>query len=429
MRKWVLMLLLLSSVVIADKAGLVVQFDNSTVIKKCIEFQSGASAFDVLENSGLQIATRDFGPGLGMALCKIGDVGCSADNCFCQSEYWGFYYLSGGSWEYAPVGISGYTISNGDVLGFRWGAYGDKPELHSFGEICSSPTQGGGGRPVRHFVITMNGNCSKEPFVINVKEKEEGGVIWEPTAFSLAGDQNIKVESGVGIKVLLHEIYFGRDAGFEKVAFLFTNKEGNTSFIPEKAGKYRLEFEKGGDFLREEREIEIDVCKREMTVTNKSVEEPKSEKKEVESNITRVDIISPETAVVNSTVILRMLSETGEPLANESIIAEFSGSMKGLITNESGEVAFTAEKEGVYSYSSPNHTLLVYRVTNVIEATKVVLKSKTPLVMQRDETPPSVGMAVANPLQNALSALVGGIIVLALLYMLQKARKMHSGKS
>ena len=423
-RRWILLLLLLSSTVIADKAGLVVQFDNFTIIKKCIEFQSGASALDVLGNSGLQIVTKDYGAGLGVALCKIGDVGCSADNCFCQSQYWGFYYIVGGNWEYAPVGISGYTVRNGDVLGFRWGVYGDKPELHSFDEVCPSPAmQRGQSEPIKYFMISMNGNCSNEPFFINVREKDKKQNIWNPTNFFLAKDLSyIDVEYGVGTRVLLHQVYFGKDAGFEKVAVLFTDKEGNASFIPNKPGGYRLEFEKEG-FLGEEREIDISECKGEMASANKSVEEPRHESKGTEPNITRIDITAPATAEVNDSVIVSVTSETGKPLANERIVVEFSGNRKEITTNESGKAIFTAEKEGVYVYSSPDHTLSAYRLTNVIESTKIALKSQEAMpLVQRVETSQSVGMVVANPLPNTLTALAGGVIVLVLLFIFKKAR-------
>src|SRR5271157_2428241 len=151
-----LVLLLLSGAVVADSVGLVVQFDNSTVITKCVEVNSNASAFDVLMNSGLQLVTKDYGTGMGMALCGIGNTGCSEDNCFCSSQYWGFYYITGSSWEYAPAGISEFTVSNGDVIGFRWGAYGDIPELHSFSGICtpSAPGAAGGGESIKYFNVS-----------------------------------------------------------------------------------------------------------------------------------------------------------------------------------------------------------------------------------------------------------------------------------
>ena len=416
MRKLVLMLILLSSAVLADRAGLVVQFDNSSVIKKCIEFQGGASAYYILSNSGLNLVTKDYGAGLGMAVCKIGDTGCDADNCFCKPEYWGFYYMSGGKWEYAPVGISSYDVKNGEVLGFRWGLYEDQPELHSFSEICASSAQNGGWQ-IRYFSVAMDGNCTEEPLVITVKERNVG-TIWEPTPFFLAGNlPNSDVEYGVGIKVLLHQIYFGNDAGFEKVAVLFTNKDGSASFIPEKPGRYRLEFEKEG-FLREEREFVINECKRAIVAAINSVEELKPEKKEVEQNTTRVDIIAPESAVMNSTVIVKLLSEEGKPLVYESIIVEFSGGRKELITNESGEATFTPQKEGVYSYSSPNRTLYAYRVTSVIEPSKIELKNPITPVVQVEEAPPSLGMATAGISPEILGA--GVVLILVLLYLIQR---------
>lgn len=418
MRRLVLMLILLSGAVIADRAGLVVQFDSSTVIKKCVEFQTGASAFDVLNNSGLQVVTRDYGPGLGVAICGIKGIGCSADNCFCQSDYWSFSYLVGGKWAYSDVGISSYTVNNGDVLGFRWGAYGDQLELYSLEEICPSAiTQGGVAKPIMRFDISMSGNCTNKSFVINVKENVDKAVVWEPTAFFPSGSSGYAdVENGAGIKVLLHEVYSGRDAGFENVAFLFTDKEGNASFIPMKPGVYRLEFEKYG-FLREYREVDIDDCVNETVVlTNRSVEEPAGEK--VEPNITRVDIIAPQSAVVNSTVTVELMSDEGKPIAYGSIVVDFSGGRKELVTNESGEAAFTAPEEGVYSYSSPGNILYSYRVTNVVEPTKVEFKGHAGTqVVEIDEVAPSAAMATAGASPEIVGA--GVVLVLVLLYFIQ----------
>lgn len=420
MRKLILMLLLLSSTVIADRAGLVVQSSSSNVVKKCVEFQKGDNAFDFLRKSGLQIVTKDYGAGLGVAICGIENIGCSADNCFCDSNYWNFDYAENGNWVYSSVGISSYNTRDGDVLGFRWGVWGDEPEFHSFSELCpSSNSQGGGGIPIGYFDIDVKGNCSNEPFIINVKEKT-GGIIWEPTIFFLAGSiENADVENGVGIKILLHQTYLGKDAGFEKVAMLFTDKKGNASFVPEKAGRYRLEFEKEG-FLREEREIDVVECVKEVAQSTRLVEE-KTENKEVEPNITRVDIIAPANAVVNSTVIVKMISETGEPLAYESILVEFSGGRKELITNESGEATFSTDEEGVYSYSSPNHILSSLKVTNIIKPTEFSLETSKVPEPQGSETAPSAAMAVASPSPVILGG--GVIIILVLLYLLREVRK------
>lgn len=413
MRRLVLMLLLLSGTVVADSVGLVIQFDNSTVITRCVEVNSNASASDTLMNSGLQLVTKDYGPGMGIALCKIGDTGCGEDNCFCSSDYWGFYYLAGSSWEYAPSGISEFAVSNGNVIGFRWGEYGDIPELYSFSEICSPP-ENGGGESIRYFNISVSGNCSNEPFMISVKESGRG-VIWEPSGFFRSGLGYAEVEDGVGIKVLLHEDYAGNDAGFEKVAFLFTDKEGNASFIPEKPGEYELEFDKEG-FLVESREIDVNECTRE-NATSKLVEELKSAV-EVEPNITRVDIIAPQDASVNSTVTVKMLSDDGKPLSYGGIIVESPGGSKELVTNESGEAAFTAEEQGIYTYSSPNHTLSAYRATNVMGPSKIVLKSPTTTQVVQEQAPASVGMAAAGTSPEIIGA--GVILVLVLLYLIQR---------
>jgi hypothetical protein len=411
-----LMLLLLSGAVVADSVGLVVQSDNSTVITKCVEVNSNASALDVLVNSGLQLVTKDYGPGMGLALCKIGDTGCSEDNCFCSSDYWGFYYISGSSWDYAPVGISEFAVSNGNVIGFNWGAYGDTPELYSFNEICALSAQGG-GESIRYFNVSMNGNCSNEPFTINVKESG-GGVIWEPSGFFVSGLGYAEVENGVGIKVLLHEDYAGKDAGFEKVAFLFTDKEGNASFIPEKPDEYELEFSKEG-FLGESEDVDVNDCMIENATSN-SVEEvePAGKVEPNILNITRVDIIAPEDADVNSTVTVKMLSEDGKSLSYGSITVGFPGGSKELVTNESGEATFTAEEQGVYSYSSPDHTLSAYRATYIMESNKIVLKSPAATQVVQEEAPAPVGMATAG----ASPEIIGGgvVLVLVLLYLIQR---------
>ena len=414
-------LLILSGIVFAGRAGLVVQLSNSSVITKCVEFKDGGSAFDLLQSSGLSVATKDYGGELGVAVCKMLNVGCEADNCFCQSEYWNFNYIEGGGWVYAPVGISGYMMKDGDVLGFRWGVWGDKPELHLFSEICPSSTQqSGGGRPIRYFGIEVNANCSEEQVVIDAKEKG-GGAVWEPTSFfSTEKGLDITVENGVGVRVLMHVTQAGRDAGFEKIAFLFTDREGKADFTPQRSGVYRLEFEKDG-FLREEREIKIGECRKEIVITNQPVEMFGSRNEELETNITRVQIIAPESALMNSTVVVRMLSTEGKPLVYESIIVEFPGGRKELITNESGEATFSAEEKGVYSYSSPKHLLSSFEVTNVIEPGKISLESPQAPQAPPAEAPPSVGMATAGTSPVILVA--GAIIILALLYLLREVRK------
>jgi hypothetical protein len=265
------MLLMLSAIVSAGRAGLVVQFSNSSIFEKCVDFKDGESAFEFIKNSGLVVGTYKYET-LGIALCKIGPFGCDASNCFCKSDYWGFYYLDGKDWKYSDSGIGDYKMRDGDVIGFRWGSYGDTPEMHSFNELCESGMQ-------------------------------------KPT----------------------------------------------------------------------------------MAV-----------------------ITAPKSVPANSTVLVRMTSANGKPLVYESIIVEFSGGKKELITNESGEATFSAGQAGVYAYSSPNH-LLDPRFTDVTE-NEVSLKNEGAAPAQKEEAQ-TVSMTTAAP----SPLLIGGgvILILVLLYLLQ----------
>ena len=440
MRKFVLILLLLSGMVIAGRVGLVVQFDGSSIITKCVtipvdeDAKAGcnlngwcnagvgdSTVETVLSNSGLRVVTGGTDPCFGRPLCKIEDAGCDASNCFCSSSYWGFFYLSSGSWQYAECGISGFNVKDGDVLGFRWGNYGSTPEVHTFDELCpSSASQNGIELPtLRYFEIETRADCSGEPLLIEVRESG-GGAVWEMTSFiSTYGGLNIS-EYGVRVNVLLHQSYFGMDAGFEKVALLFTDEEGKASFIPRKSGVYRLEFDKDG-FLSEEREVEVAECEKAVTESSRPVEVAGPDMRETGPNITRVEILAPPTSLLNSTVVVKMMSEDGKPLAYESIVVKSAGGEKQLITNESGEATFTAEDEGVYNYGSPDHLLNSFVVTNVIKAAEVSLERAEVPEHQEAGAAPSAAMAVANPSPTIIG--VSAVIILALLYLLKEVRK------
>jgi len=271
-KRLVLMLLMLSATVFAARAGLVVQFDNSSVFKKCVDFKDGDSAFEFIKNSGLGVATQRY-QDLGIALCRIGSFGCESDNCFCKPEYWGFYRMSWGQWVYSEVGIADYKMREGDVVGFRWGSYGSTPEMHSFSELCMNEAQ----------------------------------------------------------------------------------------------------------------------------------------------NQTRAIITAPRTVPVDSTVVVKLTSEDGKPLVYEKVVVEFAGGWKELVTNESGEATFSANQQGVYEYSSPNHLLNPLKFTSV-EKSVISLTEETPATSQ-EETAQPVAMAISNP----SPVIIGGgvVIILALLYLLR----------
>jgi len=269
-KRLLLMLLILSATVFAGRAGLVVQFGNSSVFKKCVDFNDGESAFEFIENSGLAVVTHSYET-IGIALCRIGSTGCDSSNCFCKSDYWGFYYLEGNNWKYSDAGIADYKVKEGDVVGFRWGSFGNLPEMHNFNELC-------------------------------------------------------------GVQ-----------------------------------------------------------------------------------NATRAIITAPNTVQVGGNVVVKLTSDDGKPLVYEKVIVEFTGERKELVTNESGEAAFSAEQQGVYTYSSPNH-LLNPRFTNA-EKGIISLKNEETAPVQGEEASKPVAMATASPSPLVVGG--GVLLVLALLYLLQ----------
>ena len=120
-----------------NRVGLVVQFDENTVVTQCVEFsEASITGYQVLERSGLSIEA-EFSP-QGAAICKIENQGCPADNCLlCDfPNYWAYWHLNQGSWFYSPIGASNYDVHDGDVEGWRWGVGGTPSEAPSFDEIC-----------------------------------------------------------------------------------------------------------------------------------------------------------------------------------------------------------------------------------------------------------------------------------------------------
>ena len=123
----------------ANRAALVIQFDSTQVLTFCITFpESSISGHDLLQRSGLLIISA-VDP-LGYAVCKIDQLGCPEEDCFCQSppNYWSYWHLDQGDWVYSPAGSSTYTIQNGAVDGWAWGpGPGYPPPPVTFDQICN----------------------------------------------------------------------------------------------------------------------------------------------------------------------------------------------------------------------------------------------------------------------------------------------------
>jgi hypothetical protein len=128
------------------RVALVVQFLDGSIEGKCIEIDKKPfTGYDVLSASGYSLIT-DISGSIGVAICKIGSEGCSADNCFCSMpNYWAYWHLGKDAngqdaWQYSNLGASNFIVSAGDVEGWRFGEGAPPAEKPAFEEICTSPT-------------------------------------------------------------------------------------------------------------------------------------------------------------------------------------------------------------------------------------------------------------------------------------------------
>jgi len=144
----VVLFLILIDLVSAVRVGVVVEFPNGGIFKRCVTVDKGENAYEILKESGLKIEWS-YDERFGHALCAILDMGCPAENCFCSSSYWNFYIkgIHDDSWKYSSVGFDApgdcsnhYCAENGDLLGFTYSPYNKKPGEFSFHEICPETT-------------------------------------------------------------------------------------------------------------------------------------------------------------------------------------------------------------------------------------------------------------------------------------------------
>jgi hypothetical protein len=112
----------------ANTAHVVVQFAAGEISVRPITFSGPISGLEALLRSGLDVtvAATAFGP----AVCAVENVGCPADDCFCDAaRFWSYAAGDGDSWAPYQVGASQSVISaTGAVEGWRWGE-GDNPAI------------------------------------------------------------------------------------------------------------------------------------------------------------------------------------------------------------------------------------------------------------------------------------------------------------
>jgi hypothetical protein len=130
-----------------NQAALVIRYSDQSVQTACVDFtEPEINGLELLQRSGLDLELDV--QGLGAAVCRIGQTGCPADDCWCQCKgggdcvYWSYWQKLSGQWKYSQGGASIYTVSGGDIQGWSWGpgavnqAY-SPPDL-TFENVCTS---------------------------------------------------------------------------------------------------------------------------------------------------------------------------------------------------------------------------------------------------------------------------------------------------
>lgn len=124
------------------RVGLVIAYPDAAEHVEIVTVPAAATTFDVLQAADIDLVSEstDFGP----ALCSIDNVGCPADNCFCDPEhYWAYYHLNEATaaWASAMEGIGAYVPADGAVEGFAWSGFDEsfnpteQPPVYTFEQI------------------------------------------------------------------------------------------------------------------------------------------------------------------------------------------------------------------------------------------------------------------------------------------------------
>lgn len=126
------------------QAGLVVVTETGDVQTACITFsEAKLTGYDLLVRSGIPLETMS--QGMGTAVCRLGETGCPASNCFCQCRgnecrYWSYWLWQENTWQYAQIGPSISPVQPGDVQGWSWGPgsvdTAVTPPIYSLAELC-----------------------------------------------------------------------------------------------------------------------------------------------------------------------------------------------------------------------------------------------------------------------------------------------------
>lgn len=169
-----------------DRAGIVISYGEGQTAQYCVELtEPEISGYELLRRSGVAIEAN--AAGLGNAVCRLDETGCPATNCFCQCrgnncEYWSYWHLLEGEWQYSAAGASQYLVQPGDVDGWSWGpgsvTQAIAPPDITLAEICApaelagqseaSPVGGAPGQPA----------ATNAPAVQQAESEDAGSVSW-----------------------------------------------------------------------------------------------------------------------------------------------------------------------------------------------------------------------------------------------------------
>ncbi len=142
---WLLILLLagftayqVASAQSNNLTGLIIDFGDGNPVTYCLDTAGeNLAGYDLLIRTNLPVAANHTSQ--GAAVCKIGEIGCPVENCFCDSppNYWSYWHLQDGQWVYATAGASTYQIQPGSVDAWVWGD-GSPPEVTTLEQICNN---------------------------------------------------------------------------------------------------------------------------------------------------------------------------------------------------------------------------------------------------------------------------------------------------
>jgi len=130
---------------VPNKAALVIRHADDDVQTACVTFEEPQiSGLDLLSRADLDL-TIDVQGG-GVLVCKIGETGCPASDCWCQCKgggdciYWSYWHMQEDSWTYSQGGAAVYMLEDGSIDGWSWGpgavSEADPPPDITFDEVC-----------------------------------------------------------------------------------------------------------------------------------------------------------------------------------------------------------------------------------------------------------------------------------------------------